>query len=263
MSARPLRYNRRYFREVLAATLFLLAVGIGLYLYFANPPSFDRQITITGGSSAGLRSQIARRLAVESRKQGLRLRVVESEGSKQALDRVDRGLLDMALVQGGLDPATHSHVRQLAALHIEPLHLLVKPDLAPSVRAQLANLRGKTVNLSTPGTGTHDLSLEVLKFAGLRPRRGDGAGDFKVSTASYRELEAQVDRGELPDAVFTVSDLPSPLVRLLIARRQYQLVPLPFGEAFSLDSFEDQADPEGPRRKARRTMWRGSASIRP
>src|SRR3954454_8109732 len=139
MSVRPRRYDRRFLREVLAAILFLLAVVLGLYLYFANPASFDRQLTITGGSSAGLRSQIARRLAFESRKQGLRLRVVESEGSKQALDRVDRGLLDLALVQGGLDTAAHSHVRQLAALHIEPLHLLVKPDLAPSVRAQLAN----------------------------------------------------------------------------------------------------------------------------
>src|SRR3954447_10657853 len=170
MSVRPRRFDRRFHREVLAATLFLLAAALGLYLYFANPPSFDRQLTITGGSSAGLRSQIARRLVVESREQGLNLRVVDTEGSKQALDRVDRGLLDLALVQGGLDPAIHPHVRQLAALHIEPLHLLVRPELAPSVRSQLANLRGKTVNLSAPGSGTYDLAREVLRFAGLRPR---------------------------------------------------------------------------------------------
>jgi TRAP-type uncharacterized transport system substrate-binding protein len=239
------RYNRRYLREIAAASLFALAVSVGLYVHFANPSSFDRELTITGGSSGGLRSQIARRLSVEARKQGLRLRVVESEGSKEALERVERGVLDIALVQGGIDPAPHPHIRQLAALHIEPLHLLVKPELARPVRAQLAALRGKSVNLSTPESGTHDLALEVLKFAGLRPAHGEEAGDVRVSTAGYRELEAQVDRGELPDAVFTVSDLPSPIVRRLVAKRQYQLIPLPFGEAFALDSFEDRGGSDG------------------
>jgi TRAP-type uncharacterized transport system substrate-binding protein len=246
------RYDRRYLREFAAASFFVLAVAVGLYVYFANPTSFDQVLTITGGSSGGLRSQIARRLSVEAGKQGLRLRVVESEGSKQALDRVERGLLDIALVQGGIDPAPHPHIRQLAALHIEPLHLLVKPELARPVRAQLAALRGKTVNLSTPGSGTHDLALEVLRFAGLRPAAGDGPGDVRVSTAGYRELEAQIDRGVLPDAVFTVSDLPSPIVRHLVARKLYQLIPLPFGEAFALDSFGESGGTEDADAKRKR-----------
>lgn len=234
------KYPRRYLREALAAALFLLAAGIGLFIYFSDQSSFHRELTITGGSSSGSRSQIARRLREEAKKQGLKLKVIESEGSKQALERVDRGLLDLALVQGGLDPAAHPHVRQLAALHIEPLHLLVKPELHRAVQENLASLRGKTVNLSAPGSGTHDLALAVLQFGGMMPRRPDGSGDYRVSTASYGELQTQVDRGDLPDAVFTVSDLPSPLARNLVARRHYQLVPLPFGEAFSLDAFEDE-----------------------
>ena len=41
----------------------------------------------------------------------------------------------------------------------------------------------------------------------------------------------------MPDAVFMVSSLPSPVARFLIARHGYRLVPLRFGEAFSLDPF--------------------------
>jgi TRAP-type uncharacterized transport system substrate-binding protein len=147
----------------------------------------------------------------------------------------------MALVQGGIDPSAHPHVRQLAALHVEPLHLVVKPDLYVAVSENLANLRGRKVNVSTIGSGTHDLAVDVLEFAGLKPRRGDGPEDYQLSTASYSELESQSDRDELPDAVFTVSDLPSPVVRHLVAKRHYRLVSLPFGEAFSLDNFEDSS----------------------
>jgi hypothetical protein len=99
------------------------------------------------------------------------------------------------------------------------------------------------VNVSTVGSGTHDLAIEVLRFAGLSPRATDGSGDYQVSTSSYRQLLAEPDPGKLPDAVFTVSDLPSPLVRHLVTRHRYQLVPLPFAEAFALDAFSLQADP--------------------
>src|SRR5262245_59417374 len=165
------KYIRRYLREALAALLFVTAVGVGIWVYFSDHTSFHRELTITGGSSSGLRSQIARRLAGESRKEGVRLRVVDSEGSKEALERVDQGVVDLALVQGGLDPSLHRHVRQLATLHIEPLHLVVKPDLHSAAEGNLANLRGKSVNVSTPGSGTHDLAIEVLRFAGLHPHR--------------------------------------------------------------------------------------------
>jgi hypothetical protein len=111
--------------------------------------------------------------------------------------------------------------------------------LHTSVQRNLASLRGKTINLSVSGSGTHELALDVLRFAGLSPRLEDGSGDFQVTTASYQELESQIDGGNsLPDAIFTVSALPSPLARHLVVRRQYKLVALPFGEAFSLGSFD-------------------------
>src|SRR5260221_10553135 len=99
------KYARRFLREGIAAALFLTAVGVGLGFYFSSWSTFPRELTITGGSASGSRSQIARRLQVEARKQGLKLRVFDSAGSKEALERVDRGLIDMALVQGGIDPS--------------------------------------------------------------------------------------------------------------------------------------------------------------
>ena len=67
---------------------------------------------------------------------------------------------------------------------------------------------------------------------------GNPAGCLRWVTEA--QLEGRIERGDLPDAIFTVSDLPSPLVRRLVARRRYKLVALPFGEAFALESFDDE-----------------------
>ncbi|MGO9601406.1 MAG: TAXI family TRAP transporter solute-binding subunit [Isosphaeraceae bacterium] len=229
---------RRCLREWVAAAFFVAAAGIGCLIYFQGQPSFRSELLITAGSSTGLRSQIARRLAQAAGTQGLTLKVQGSLGSIDALDKVDRGVLDLALVQGGLDPARHPRVRQVAAMYVEPLHLLVKPELHATVQRNLSSLRGKTVNLSVSGSGTHELARDVLQFAGLSPPLNGSSGDYQVMTASYQELESQIDSRNLPDAIFTVSALPSPLVRHLVVRRNYRLVALPFGEAFSLGSFD-------------------------
>jgi TRAP-type uncharacterized transport system substrate-binding protein len=244
-------HKRRFRREALAALLFLSALSVGLVICFKQPAQFRSPLSITGGSASGMRSQIARRLVAEAGKQGLSLRLRETGGSKEALERVEQRSIDMAFVQGGIESSAYPHVRQVAALHVEPLHLVVKPDLYRAIAENLANLRGKTVNVSSPASGTHDLAIDVLKFAGLRPRRrdrpgaaedaGHGEGDYVLSTVPYSELEALIDHNDLPDAVFTVSDLPSPIVRHLVLKRGYQLVSLPFGEAFFLDAFENRS----------------------
>jgi hypothetical protein len=47
----------------------------------------------------------------------------------------------------------------------------------------------------------------------------------------------QLPASDLPDAIFPVSSLPSPLADFLIESREYRLVPLPFGEALSREKF--------------------------
>src|SRR5262249_41178323 len=159
-----------------------------------------------------------------------------------ALDQVDRHALDLALVQGGLQRNGWPHVRQVATLHVEPLHLLVKKELYDKVSAHLAALDGKTVNLSEAGSGTHDLAVEVLAFVGLHPRGGGRARGYIPMALSRQQLFAAKDAARLPDAYFLVSSLPGPTVKYLVEQHGYRLVRLPFGEAFALGAL---TTPEG------------------
>jgi TRAP-type uncharacterized transport system substrate-binding protein len=238
------RRIRWYAREWIAAALFLALVALGAVLLRDQWRPVRYRLSISAGSVQGLRHRITERLAEQAETRGVSLAVVGTSGSWVALDRVEAGQLDFAMVQGGLDPSFHPHVRQVAALLIEPLHLLIKGGTHARVADTLAALKGKRVNIGPVGSGTHELSLDVLRFAGLVPRDERGHGDFAIETLGYDELLDPGRGAELPDAVFTVSSLPSPVARELVLRH-YQLVPLPFGEAYALNSL-NRRRPAGP-----------------
>src|SRR5437870_316459 len=104
-----LKRFRWYAREWVAAALFLTALGVAAGVFLARSSPRHYRLSITGGSVEGLRHQITVRLVEEAAAHGLTVRHVGTTGSWEALARVDTGQLDLALVQGGLDPSFHRH----------------------------------------------------------------------------------------------------------------------------------------------------------
>src|SRR5262245_24456842 len=246
----PRRQRSAFLRDWAVVTLGLTAIGVAVYFIARPPGQKEYRLTITAGRASGQRHEIAEIMAREARRAGLDARVQETAGSEEALDQVNEGKLQVALVQGGLGVGSRGNIRQVAALYVEPLHLLVKSELFPAVSKNLAALKGRVVNLSEPGSGTHTLSLEVLRFAGLTPGDGNRPGDFTASTLGYKALLSQTNRDKLPDAVFMVQSLPSPVARHLITRRDFRIVPLTFAEAFSLDALSKLGEKSGADAKA-------------
>ncbi len=150
-----------------------------------------------------------------------------TDGTYDMLEKVDRGTLDFAFVQGGFALERFPNVRQVAGLSIVPLNLLVRKTLYDAVVADLGALRSRTVNLGSGSrTGTYWLSRELLAFTGLPPEA------YHATARTVDQLKAESDPSKLPDAVFTVTGPSSALVRHLAFQMHYQLVPLPYGEAF-------------------------------
>ncbi len=229
---------RKTARDGAFALLGLAALGLAAYFWLHVPKDRPVRLRLTAGRSAGERYRIAEALRREAALRAILIEIVETAGTDDALRQVDAGRLDAALAQGGLDLADRPNLRQVASLHVEPLHLLVKEELHDEVSRRLSALRGKVVGLGETGSGTNRLATEVMAFAGLKP------GDFVASTAGYAALQAETDRARLPDAVFTVSTLPSPVARHLVGTHGFRLVPLPFFEAFTLGAIDDDSDPK-------------------
>lgn len=198
-------------------------------------------ITLTAGNPVGTRAKLAQ-LLIDTTGNGMT--PVRSNGSADALNKVDSGEIQCALVQGGLLAAEFTNVRRIASLHVEPLHLLVKPQIYAEVNEHLTGLKGKTINLSVVGSGTHELASDLLAFLRIEKNQ------FTETNLSYQEL-ADPERAftDLPDAVFTVSSLPSPVAQDLIDDRGYRLIALPFADSFRLHWFESGLDSTVNRRR--------------
>ena len=200
---------------------------------------------MTAGQEGGTRHRIAQALRREAAHRRIAIELQAMAGSEAALQAVDSGWVDAALIQGGLDMIDHPGLRQVAVLHVEPLHLLVKEEIYRAVARNLAGLRGKVVNLGERGSGTYLLATEVMAFSGLRSEI-----DYTESTHSYADLERETDGSRLPDAVFSVSTLPSPIARHLVSTHHYRLMSLPFREAFVLGALDHYHDAPPPGRSS-------------
>src|SRR5262249_12457517 len=213
----------------------LAALGLAAFLYFHSPGQKHYHLSFTAGNALGVRHELAQRLKKEASQRALELSITPSHGSEQSLDWVNSRKVDMALVQGGLSSKGRPNVRQVATLHVEPMHLAVKRELAANGNTSLLALRGKTINLDEVGSGTRSLAIAILEFVGLHPRDRDPVNGYVPLTFDRQRLFAEQDTSKLPDAVFLVSSLPSPTTRYLVTKHGYRLLPLLFAEALSLE----------------------------
>ena len=230
---------RRFQKDYGLAAVALCLIAMGLYFWFGTSGESLITMKLTAGDVSGLRHRLATEFSREASKSGIQIIVEPTEGSESALEKLSLGEFDIALVQGGLKSNSNSPIRQISALHIEPLHLLVKSELQRAIREKgLSQLAGHKVNLGALGSGTHSLATEVLQFAGLRLEGEQGHASYRPNYLTYTEL-LKADLEELPDAVFMVSTLPSPVADFLTDKHGFGLVPLLFGEALALEAFSE------------------------
>jgi TRAP-type uncharacterized transport system substrate-binding protein len=232
--------QRRRAWQWLAPAVGVAALGLAAYLYFHTPRGRTYRLTMSGGNPASTRHQVAETIGRELASCGLNLETQFTRGSEESLDLVNSGAIDCAFVQGGLGVGDRPNVRLVAMMQIEPLHLLVKKELAEKVAERLTALDGKTVNVDQPATGTHTLAVAVLAFAGLTEHVEGKRGGYHAREFDLEKLMT-ANASELPDAIFLAASLPSRVTTHLVTQHGYQLVPLPFGEAFALSSMSQQS----------------------
>jgi TRAP-type uncharacterized transport system substrate-binding protein len=190
---------------------------------------------------------LAKQIGAEAARHHLDIVLTAKEyGTLEALEEIDSpSEIKFALVVGGVTAGDYPHVRTVASLTKEHLHLLVKRNLAEK---GIAGLRGKRLALGPPTTASYHVARDVLSFFGLPSTiitKSGGSGiDSMTHQAALRELARIESLGEpargkaiaqLPDAVMFMAPLPSALARRLVTGFGYTLVPLPFAEAYGLD----------------------------
>jgi hypothetical protein len=191
-----LRWRRRHGWLALGLALAGLAVALGTTLRGAGSPA--RPVTLTSGVSGTTRTRVAQALASDAAALGVEVRVVETGGTRDALDRVNAGTVDLAIIPGAFPIERLPNVREVAPLYIEALHLLVKKELADTVADNLTTLHGRTVSLGPRDSTTAGMATAVLAFAQVATEDGAGTGGVKALNLELAELQALVVAGDRP-----------------------------------------------------------------
>lgn len=200
--------------RVSALGLLLLIVGFVVAFQFVEP-SPPSTITIATGSKSGAYYQFAQRYSKILARQGIRLEVLETQGSVENIQLLSNGKADVAFVQGGVgNTAEAPNLRSLGSLYFEPLWVFVKKK---SSAKNLGDLSGQTLAVGTEGSGTWAVTRQLL-----------AQNDVATAGNKMRHLSSQ-DAAEAlltgkVDAAFFVTSPQSALVGELLAAKKLRVL---------------------------------------
>ncbi|WP_271410895.1 TAXI family TRAP transporter solute-binding subunit [Pseudomonas sp. Q1-7] len=218
---------QRIFRDIrimLLANLWLipvLAALVGALFYFVAPPPPMHARLATGSPSGGYNA-FGERLKEELAKQGFELELVRSSGSLDNLSKLQRGEVEIALVQSGQELTLDSHQRErlhgLGVMYQEPLWLFKRKAVEIDSMADLLPLR---VAIGAPDSGTRSVSDALLAANQITAERYPPQWQPVSGTPAASALLA----GDL-DAGFFLGPAESAVVQRLAASTELDLVSL-------------------------------------
>lgn len=186
---------------VFIATLAVL--GLAIFWFFHSAP--PRTLFITSGPPGSGFETNAIQYRVILAKQGVVLKILPSEGSRENLKRLeDKSFrVDVGFVQAGMtnreDPMK---LASLGSISYEPLVIFYRD--AGRLRF-ISELKGKRLAIGAHGSGTRTMSIMLLRMNGMETN-GPNLLDLEADEAAKGLLAGTVD------AVFLMGDSASPAV---------------------------------------------------
>ena len=224
--------NLKRFRAWFAtnAWLPLLALVAAVVLWQLVDPAPPRELTIATGSHEGRYYRLGKYLERELAAQGFKVKVVATAGSGEnmALLSDPQSDVTIAFVQSGMEEMydrEDANLASLGSLYYEPIWLFYRTD-QPLVR--LTDLRGRTVGIGAPGSGTQMVARYLAAETGL------SQAEANVSFAEHSEdrAVALLAEGQLDAALFTVSPA-SERIQSLIALPGVDFLDIRRSEAYT------------------------------
>ena len=189
--------------QTLGPFLLLAALSVWAAVHFVRSAPPHTLIMSSGpkGSTFATNAEKYRKILARN---GIELKVIESEGSLENLSRLadPKSHVDIALVQSGL-PATSetNDLVSLGSMFYQPLTIFYR---SPKPLLRLSELRSQRIAIGPEGSGTRFLALALLKANEIEPQGATRLLDLEGEAARTALLNRQVD------AVFLTGDSASP-----------------------------------------------------
>lgn len=199
-------------RDLLATAwpiVLITALGFAVAYQFVQPAPPSR-LTITTGGESGAYYAFAKRYAEILARNDIKLEVRTSLGSYENLERLRKGEVDVAFVQGGipLPPAGEddSPLVSLGSVYYEPVWVFYRGEQTIDKLHQLA---GKRIAVGEEGSGIRGLALQLLEANEIPTD-----GKHLLPIAGLNAAEA-LQQGRI-DAAFIIAAPEAPVVQVLL-----------------------------------------------
>lgn len=187
-------------------------------------PAPPLEFKIATADRTGVYHSIAGEYSDILARQGISLEAIETRGSVENLQLLEKGEVDVAFIQGGVGTADqYPNLEGLASLYFEPLWIFVPQN---STYKTLVELKGKRICIGKDGSGTQQIAKQVLQDNGLT---GDNSTFLPMGLTEGRQ---KLFSGEA-DALFLVSGAGSASVHELLQIPQIKLFSLSRAAAYT------------------------------
>ena len=210
-----LRYFLRNNWPAITITVTVVAIFIVALVTLRNMP--PRMIVMATGSEGGSFYDVGERYRAALASAGVEVRLVPTAGSAENLALLldPNSGVNVGLVQGGtIGAEASSKLESLGTLFYEPLWLFHKREVG-NTKGHL-DLRGRRISVGPLGSGTRELTLELLK------RNGIDKQNSELLALTTKESEEKLLAGEI-DALGTVNAWEAPIMQKLITDEHIEL----------------------------------------
>jgi TRAP transporter TAXI family solute receptor len=204
------------------AVLALIALMVAYQFVEPAPP---KSLSIATASAEGAYYSFANKYKEYFAKEQIHLEVVETSGSVENLDLLEKGDVDVAFLQGGIGAAIdYPNFVGLASLYEEPLLIFVRKGFQIETFADFA---GKKIAAGKKGSGTRKIVEQLLEDNDLSDK-----DDLEVLPFGNNDGARELLAGNV-DALLMVGRADVQIVQELFVNEDIVLVSLDRAEAYT------------------------------
>jgi len=189
---------------VYGGAIILLTAALWLAYQYVDPAP-PKKVVIATGSKSGAYYKYAGQYAAFFAKRGIKLKIIETNGSMDNLKKMseDNGV-DAAFMQGGITtPEQHPELNSLGSLYYEPLWVFYDNKLKIK---NLPDMVGMKIAIGPDGSGTN----HVIK--GLLAENGVIDENTTILDHGYHKALPELVKGNI-DVMFMISGVKSKAIR--------------------------------------------------
>ncbi len=244
---KTIRYTLLSLRDLAVSVgpFVLLAVTLLVLAYWWLDPNPPKRVTLATGPAQSAYEEFGKRYARVLAEDGIKVELLQSQGSAHNLQLLREGKADLGFVQGGTSegsPEDEENLESLGSLFVEPVWLFYREDAARKFKPgttqrgaegstgaslnALSQLQSWRVNTGTAGSGIPSLMGKLLAS-----NKVDMA-TLKISELEQTPATMAFLEGRL-DAMVFASAPESLMVQMLLQTPGIRLMDFPQSEAYS------------------------------